>query len=433
MQQQTFITMTEKLLHFIWQFKYRQLNGTLTSQGQKVEIIDPGIQNNDSGPDFFNAKVKIDDTIWAGNAEIHVNASDWYTHGHNSDPAYNNVILHVVQHNDKVTIAENGHQISTLVLQISENLEKEHNELINSTQWIPCADKLKKVDSLTVSAFIDRLMVERLENKTLFVEVLVNSTNGSWEEAFYQAVVRSFGLPSNALPAEMLAKSLPLKTLAKHKNNLFQLEALIFGQSGLFKRFGDIEDAYLISLKIEYSYLQKKFSLTPIDGNLWKFLRMRPSAFPTIRLAQLAALTHKSSSLFSKTMNCDSFDCMTKLFKTTTSEYWQNHYVFGKTSTKRIKTIGQNTISVIAINVAAPFMYAYGKSKGNEELSGKALKILEQLKPETNSIISNFAELGIQSKNAAEGQSLIHLKKNYCDNKECLRCPLGAKILLKKV
>ncbi len=423
--------MKEDLLYFVWKTSHFTLNGQLTTDGEIVEVINPGEFNNDSGPDFFNAKIRIGDTIWAGNVEIHINSSDWQIHNHQIDPAFNNVILHVVVNNDKIILNSKDRAIPTIKIKYPDALEWNLMRLTNSGKWIPCEDSFSAFDSFTKRMWLENLLVERLEQKTKYVFELVERAQGSWEEAFYQSVARSFGLKANALPFELLAKASPLKVLAKHKDNLFQIEALLFGQSGLLE-VGEI-DNYLSELIKEYKYLQHKFNLTPIEGHLWKFLRMRPTAFPTIRIAQFVKLVHSSTSLFSKIIEINDIKEIVNLFQVDTSEYWETHYVFGKESISTNKRIGKDTISIIAINSLVPFIFAYGIAKGNNSLKDKAIKLLESIKPESNSITKGFEMLGVTAESASDTQAMVQLKTCFCEPKKCLYCHLGANLLLKSV
>ncbi|RPH32079.1 MAG: DUF2851 family protein [Bacteroidales bacterium] len=424
--------MKEDLLYFIWKTSYFTFNGQTTTDGELVEVIHPGEFNSDSGPDFFNAKIRIGNTIWAGNVEFHINSSDWLNHNHQADSAYDNVILHVVVNNDKLVENSKGRAIPTLKIKYPDALEWNLMRLTSSGKWIPCEESFTSFDSFTQRMWLECLLVERLEQKTKYVFELVDSAQGSWEEAFYQSVARSFGLKANALPFELLAKAIPLKVLAKHKDNLFQIEALLFGQSGLLLEV-ESADSYTSALLKEYQYLQHKFNLTPIQTHLWKFLRMRPTAFPTIRIAQFAKLIHSSTSLFSKIIEINDDKEIVKLFQVHTSEYWENHYIFDKKSASIEKRIGKDTISIIAINSLVPFIFAYGINKGNSSLKSKATKLLESLKPEINSITKGFENLGVKPESAYDTQALIQLKTCYCDPKKCLYCHLGAKLLLKSI
>lgn len=422
--------MKEDLLYFIWKTSHLTFNGQTTTEGEIVEIIDPGEYNNDSGPDFFNAKVRIGETVWAGNVEIHINSSDWLNHNHHNDPAFNNVILHVVVNDDKPVSNSIGQAIPTIKMKYPDALEWNLMHLTNSGKWIPCEDSFSLFDSFTKSMWLENLLVERLEQKTQYVFELVDNAQGSWEEAFYQSVARSFGLKANALPFELLAKATPLKILSKHKNNLFQIEALLFGQAGLLSET-NVHDNYQSSLLKEYLYLRHKFNLSPNQGHLWKFLRMRPTAFPTIRIAQFSKLVHSSTSLFSKIIEINDVKEIVRLFQVDTSEYWEKHYTFGKEAVLLEKRLGKDTISVIAINSLVPFIFAYGIYKKNSGLKDKSIKLLESIKPESNSISKGFENLGIKAETAYDSQALIQLKTCYCEPKKCLYCHLGVKLLLK--
>ncbi|NOU16723.1 MAG: DUF2851 family protein [Bacteroidales bacterium] len=424
--------MREDLLYFIWKTKHFAINGKSTSEGELIEVIHPGEYNNDSGPDFFNAKIRIGKTLWAGNVEIHINSSDWYLHGHHDNPAYDNVILHIVVNDDKQTINSKGLSIPTIKTQYPDALEWELLNLTSSGRWIPCEEKFTSFDPLTTSIWLSNLLVERLEQKTNYVLNLVDEAHGSWEEAFYHSMARSFGLKTNALPFELLAKVTPLKVLSKHKNNLFQIEALLFGQSGLLPESG-LCDEYSKSLSNEYKYLQHKFNLIPIQGHLWKFLRMRPTAFPTIRIAQFASLVHQSSSLFSKIIEIEEIEDIIRLIRVEPSVYWKTHYTFGKVSDEVNKRLGDDSISIIAINSIVPFVFAYGISRSNNALKEKAMRLLEEIKPENNNITKGFVDLGVSVKTAYDTQAMIQLKTCYCDPKKCLFCHLGARLLLKSV
>jgi len=427
------ISMKEYILNFIWKTKYFIFNDQSTTTGELVEVINPGEANGDSGPDFFNAKVRIDGTIWVGNVEMHIKSSDWFNHNHHIDAAYDNVILHVVVQNDKQTINSKGQPVPTLVVKYPDTLEWNLLHLTSSGKWIPCDDIFNGFDKFSVQMWLDSLLIERLEQKTKQVFELVEKAKGSWEEAFYISVARSFGLKVNSLPFEMLAQTTPLKVLSKHKDNLFQIESILFGQSGLLPSNNEDSDEYSKKLLKEYLYLQHKFNLIPIQGHLWKFLRIRPTAFPTIRIAQFANLVHQSSSLFSKVIEANSVKEIVNLFKVDTSEYWESHYTFSKESKPCNKGIGTDTLSIIAINSIVPFIFAYGTSRGDTRFKDKTIKLLESIQPEKNSITTGFNELGVMAKSAFDLQALIQLKTLYCDPKKCLYCHLGAKYLLKSI
>ncbi len=424
--------MREDLLYFIWKTSYFSFNGQTTTEGEPIEVIHAGDFNGDSGPDFFNAKVRLGNTMWAGNVEIHINSSDWYSHNHHTDSAYDNVILHIVVNDDKPAINSKGRAIPTVKTRYPDLLEWNLMHLTSSGRWISCEDNFSLFDSFSKNMWLESLLVERLEQKTKYVFDLVDKAKGSWEEAFYQSVARSFGLKTNALPFELLAKSIPLKVLSKHKDNLFQIESILFGQSSLLPDHG-LRDDYSLSIFKEYQYLQHKFNFTPIQGHLWKFLRMRPTSFPTIRIAQFAKLVHSSTSLFSKILEINDSSEIIELFQVDTSEYWETHFTFGKLSKLTEKRIGKDTVSLIAINSIVPFIFAFGIYKANNQLRDKAIKLLESINPEINSITKGFNELGLKANSAYDSQAMIQLKTCYCEPKKCLFCHLGVKLLLKSI
>jgi hypothetical protein len=428
----------EDFLHYIWKYKLFNTSKLLTQNKEKIEIINFGVHNTDAGPDFFNGKVKIGRTIWAGNIEIHIKSSDWIKHKHQSDKAYDNVILHVVYNNDEVINDKDGNTIPTIELKglIDENLIEKYNALIQSKDWIPCGQQIKTVDSFIFKSWINRLAIERLERKSEEIQETLKLNKNNWEETFYQYLFKYFGLKVNAQPFELLAKNSPLKIIEKH-NDLFSIEALLFGQSGYLEdesRSDDYrdsgEDDYFIKLKKEYHFLKSKFGLTSFDKSLWKLLRLRPSNFPTIRISQLANLLCNHTRLFSKIIELESVKELQQLFYIQASDYWDTHYQFNKkVKDKKIKKIGINTINNIIINVIVPFTFVYGKAKQDGNLINKSLSLLENVKPENNSIIKKWAELGVKSDNAMETQSLIELKNNYCSQKKCLNCSVGNNLL----
>lgn len=421
--------MKEEFLHYIWKYKLYK-NGNLTAQNQeKIEILNQGTHNFDSGPDFFNAKIKINETIWAGNVEVHINSSDWFAHNHHKDKAYDNVILQVVYNHDKDIVRTNGQPIPTLEIKFDKKLLNNYESLIKSEYWISCQNDIREIDSFTVQNWLEKLTIERLEEKSERINELLKQTNNGWETAFYFQLARNFGFKLNSDPFELLAKSLPLAYLAKHKDDLSQIEALLFGQAGFLN--DESGDDYYERLKKEYQYLQKKFNLKPIEKHLWKFLRSRPGNFPSVRIAQFAMLVYKSTALFSKILETKTINDFYKLFIVKPSDYWENHYVFNKESIKKSKIIGKSAVDIILINTIVPFLFIYGKAKGIQNLQDRSIRLLESLKPEKNSIITKWNDLDINASNAFDTQALIQLKNNYCNPKKCLNCQIGNRIIRK--
>lgn len=421
--------MKEDFLHYVWKYKLFDTSNLLTTNNEAITIINSGMHNTDAGPDFFNGKIQIGDTVWAGNIEIHIDSSDWLAHQHQHDKAYENVVLHVVFNDDKVIYDANNNPIPTLELKhlVSDKLIAKNQYLQNSKDWIPCQNQIAGVDDFTVKTWLNRLAVERLERKSEEIQITLQQNKNDWEQTFYQYLFKYFGLKVNALPFEQLAKNTSVKIAEKH-NQLISIEALYYGQAGYLEE--NINDEYYLRLQKEYQFLKAKFSLNPIDKSLWKLLRLRPANFPTIRISQLANLLNQQTRLFAKVLEINTVKELEQLFKTTTSAYWKNHYQFGveaeKSSTKKV---GKTLINTLIINVVVPFLFVYGKQKQDEKLMDKALQFLESIKSESNSIISKWEELNVISSNAMHSQALLELKNNYCSQKKCLNCNIGSKIL----
>lgn len=421
--------MPEEFLQHIWENRLFFDRNLKTTAGETLEIIDQGKRNTDSGPDFFNAKVKIDGTLWAGNIEIHKNASDWNNHNHHTDKAYDNVVLHVVENADAEITRSTGEIIPTYIIGYPLHLQQNYRELLDATTWIACQEKFHRVDPIVLQLGFNRLMIERLEEKTEEIVSRLEQNNMDWNETFYQVLARMFGFKVNAVPFELLAKSLPMHILAKHKNNLFQLEALLFGNSGLLNK-QLLGDDYYLQLREEYSFLYKKYGLQAIEGHLWKFLRLRPVNFPTVRISQFAGLIHRSQGLFSKILEIENIHRLKELFKVKASEYWDAHYNFNKPSPKiQAKELGDDSAHVLIINAVIPFLFIYGEKQNKHHLKNRALDFLEQLSAEHNSIVSKWGELGIRARSAFESQALLQLKNRYCEPKKCLNCHIGVKLV----
>lgn len=419
--------MKESILQYVWQNKLFTSQNLHTTDGEQVEIIDVGRNNTDAGPDFFNAKIKIGETLWAGNVEIHSASSDWNKHKHYSDRAYDTIILHVISNADNAVYRLDGTRIPQLELKFPKHIETNYEQLFSDQKWIPCSDKIGSVPAIFVQSWKTSLLTERLEQKMNSIECLLKENNQHWEEAFYITLARSFGFGTNSQAFESLAKSLPVSILGKHKDQLFQLEALLFGQAGLLSL--EKQDEYASRLKKEYEFLRTKYELNPLASSQWKLLRLRPDNFPHVRIAQFASLIHNSTKLFSKIVENPNLDYLRRLFECETSTYWNTSYLFGNESAKQIKKLGNQSINGILINTVVPFLFCFASQKKNEELKEKALLILEQIPFERNSVIAGWRNLGLQVENAYDSQSLLQLKKQYCDEKKCLRCRIGHKVL----
>jgi len=420
--------MTEEFLHYIWQYRLYSPDLVLQS-GEKIGVLHPGVHNTDSGPDFFNAKIRIGDTIWAGNIEIHILSSDWKRHNHQHDMNYDNVILHVVWRDDTEIFRNDGTQIPTLELDglYNEHAWKSYLGFMNSPQWIPCNTAVSKVDPFVRNSWLDRVLIERLERKALQVEHILALTANDWAHTFYRLLARNMGFKLNNQAFEMLAQSLPYSFLAKHADNLFQIEAMVFGQAGLLS--GQFTDDYPQKLKKEYEFLRKKFDLKSIDVHLWRFMRLHPGNFPTLRLAQFASIIHHSGTIISELFNSNDVNTYRKLFGAEASEYWNTHYTFDKISSPRRKTLGASSVDLLIINLVTPVLLAFGRRKSDCVITEKPIDMLMEIKGENNTITRKWAELGMDISNAAATQALLELKTNYCDVKKCLSCRIGSELL----
>lgn len=417
---------TERLLHFIWQYQYYNQTCLTTSKGEPVQVIYPGQYNRDQGPDFSNAKIKIAGTTWAGTVELHINSSDWKKHGHDADANYRTVILHVVWEDDKT--ASTANEIPVLVLggRVPAILLQRYNSLMLSDSFIACQHSISGIRDISWNSWKDRVLVERILRKAKAVEQYLQQNNYHWEETFWWLLARNFGIKVNADAFEEMARSIPLTVLAKNKSQIHQLEALLFGQAGLLK--GSFDEDYPILLQSEYKFLQRKYNIQPIATPL-HFLRMRPGNFPTIRLAQLAMLIYGSSHLFSKIKDAASLEEIKNWLNCIANDYWHYHYRFDEAAAYRQKNLGKSMVDNIIINTVVPVLFAYGHYHQEQQYKDKALQWLEQLEAENNHIIRGFGKLGIKCKSAYDSQGLIELKTQYCDSKRCLDCGVGNYLL----
>ena len=420
----------EELLHYVWKHKIFPLNELTTTTGQRLEIIDTGLANRDAGPDFFNAKIKIDGVVWVGNIEIHTHSSDWFKHGHHQNPVYSNVVLHVATCIDTEVYRNNGESIPQMQLTCPEHIRENFKELANTDQYPPCYRIIPSLSKLTIHSWMSALQMERFEQKNAHLIERLRFCNNHWEDTFFITLARNFGFSINADAFEEWAKHIPLRAIDKHRDNLFQVEAFFFGQAGILD---DIDgDEYYLKLKREYEYLAHKFELNPMDVTRWRFLRLRPNNFPHVRIAQLANLYHRSYGLLSQLMEKETIKEVRDLLRGGTSEYWLNHYTFGGCSPSYPKTLSDSSLNLIIINTIIPFLYAYGIHRGKEKLCTRATTFLEELKPENNHIIRMWCECGLKVAHAGDSQALIQLKKEYCDKKKCLYCRIGYEYLKRK-
>ena len=421
--------MTEKFVQFVWKHQLFQKSSLIGRGGEKIQIVFPGYQNSNSGPDFNEAQLIVDEIKWIGSIEIHIKESDWMNHKHHLDKNYDNIILHVV--------FEEDHHINTnsptlcIAPHINSGLIEAHEEMMKKEQWIPCENVIKEVNPIYIRSFLDNLLIERIELKINQILKEGNLYNNYWIETAYQIIFANFGFKLNNVNFTLLAKSIPYKVIEENRDNLFRIEALLFGQSGLLNN--DYVDEYPILLWHEYCYLREKYQLKPISGHLWKFMRTRPSNFPTIRISQLAMFLQVVESDFLEQicMN-DQAWISEKLNALKASTYWESHYHFDKKFKTTITgKFGATSSNIYIINGIVQLIFAFGKFLGNEEYIEKAMQILSSQKSEGNQIISGWAHLKIEAKNAADSQALIHLKNYYCQEKRCLDCGIGYQIMTK--
>lgn len=422
---------TEDLVKFLWKYRLFTSVSLKTVSGKTVEIIAPGDPNPNAGPDFFNAKVKLDGVLWAGNVEVHTDSADWERHGHHTDSAYRNVILHVVTEYKRSAFTIDNRELETLVVEVDDYLKQRFWQLQYSDSKISCSPFVNGISSISLKSWLDSLAAERLETRINVVTLLVEQLHGDWEETLYRYTARSLGTSLNALPFEMVAKAAPLAVIRRHCSTLTQAEALLFGQAGLLKE--DNDDRYYQQLQKEYTYLAHKLSLKPIDGSMWKFARTRPPNFPTVRLAQLAALAHFEFPLLGRLVNLTDVKQLSKILTTPPSSYWRNHYSFNHPSPLRKVGLGKEIVQSVILNALIPVLYAFSKSVGNGRAQQLCLNALEKLDPERNSIVKQWEPLGIVAENALDSQALIQLYKGYCMPKKCLYCRIGASLLSKKM
>lgn len=431
--------MKEDLLQYIWKFRYFNTSELTGCKGERIEIVKPGIQNFNQGPDFLNARIRINDTLWVGNVELHISSRQWNQHGHQNDENYNNVILHVVWRHDGDVTDKNGTVLPTLVLEdrVSKTLlsryrtlmEKEYREKIH---FIACEKLIRTtpLDPLKMETWKSRLVAERLERKTRAVLSVLDKTGYHWDETMWIMMAANFGGSQNKEIFQRIAETVPQNILARHKNQLIAIEAILFGQASLLNE--DFEDPYPKMLRREYAFYLKKYHFQKVDGNVL-FGRMRPANFPTIRLAQLSALVCKSSHLFSRVKDFETVKEAKDAMTAAPNDYWLYHYKLKEEAASRPvakqKILGNQMIENIIINTICPILFAYGIYNNDQLQKEKAIDWLEDIRRENNAITRGFEQLGVANKNAFDSQALVQLKKNYCDQKRCLDCSIGNMIL----
>ncbi|MDR0768574.1 MAG: DUF2851 family protein [Dysgonamonadaceae bacterium] len=421
----------EALSHYVWKYKLYESGNLFTSDGKALEILDAGVHNSDAGPDFFNAKIKIDGETWAGNVEIHTAASDWNKHRHFGDKAYNSVVLHVVERLDLPAIFDrSGRSIPQWVMAIPERIKTSYRLLLYSELSVPCLFKVREIPEIYLSDWKNALLTERLERKTGDLLRLLDEYRGDWNEMFYVALARSYGFGINNDAFERLAKSLPLKIVLKHHDSPAQIEALFLGQAGLLDEEKP-DNEYYSQLRREYIFFRKKYKLTPLESYIFRNLRTRPNNFPHIKILQLAGVVGNKQGLASQILETAEDEKLHSLFVTELSEFWFTHYHFEKESIGKTKYLGMQAKQNLLINVVVPLFFAYGKKNGSEQHIERAFLLLESLKPEKNHIVTLFDDAGVKIENAGDTQALIQLKREYCEKKKCMYCRIGHRLLAK--
>lgn len=423
--------MKEDFLHYIWQHQYFEKAALTTAGGEPLQVLRIGFYNTDAGPDFREALVRIGEVEWSGSVEIHLRASDWHRHSHQHDQKYDQVVLHVVWLHDAPVQRTDGSMVPVLELQGRVNLGLIHTyeQLQQSKNAIPCAAFWAQVPEITKTLMLERALVERLEEKGQELLALYQSYGSDWEQVAYHALLRGFGFKINQQAFTMLAQVLPVKVLRRHQHNLLQLEALLLGQAGFL---ADAEDTYAQELHREHHFLKHKYSLEPLQRHHWNFLRMRPASFPTVRLAQLAALLHGRQGFFATLLSTMSVKGYEQLFQVPVSVYWQKHYMFGRESKMVSKGMGRSSAQNLVINVVVPLLSAYALQSGERQHLEKAMYLLEHLKEVSNKYTRLYQDLGWQAKSAADNQAALSLYQRYCHPVNCMHCAIGNKIMRQK-
>ena len=423
----------EQLLHYVWKHRLFPLAPLRTTEGEAIDVLDPGLHNRDAGPDFFNAKVSIGGTVWVGHVELHLQTRDWYRHGHHTDKAYNNVILHVVCEADREATTENGITLPQLQLEIPDGLRKNYEHLLSIDRYPRCHRVIPKLDTFKVHNWMDTLLQERLRSRAYRVTGYLKDSGGDWEKALFVALARNFGFALNAEAFVAWAHLVPLEKIGKHRDDLFQIEAIFLGQAGMLEAGARPEaeaDEYRRKLQREYSYQQRLFDLPPaLPLQQWRYLRLRPQNFPHIRLAQLAWIYSNKRVTMAGLRDALSAEepmkSLLNLLKAETSPYWTEHLMFGKPVPRKSLTLSPATRRLIIINTVIPVLYAHAIAHSDPATAERLEELLRQMPAEDNHILRLWQECGLDVSSAADGQALIHLKNEYCDRRDCLRCAFG--------
>ena len=429
--------MHEAFVTYLWKHRLLKPYGLQTIEGESLTVIHPGIENTDAGPDFLSSRVRIGQAVWAGNVEVHVLSSDWYRHGHHRDEAYDKVILHVVHDFDRACFNSKGQPIPALVIrdQFDKEILKRYQTLEGMSDRMFCRRLLKTSDRYWITHWLSRMLIERLERKAIEMQHFLRFFGNDWEQLFHFFLARNMGARVNALPFGLLAQAVPISLIRKYRSHPAQLEALLFGQAGMLdeSQAGMLDepcdDPYPGGLRREYLYLKRKHGLTPMQGSLWRFARLRPRNFPTIRIAQLSDLYQRPVRLFRACMEAPGTGELRRLLQARASGYWDRHFRFGKRSPEMPKALGKEAIEVLMINTIAPISFVYGKLSGKDRLREKSLRILEEIPPEKNTIVRLWQDSGVRAVNASDSQAMLESSSMYCQQKKCLHCLIGYRLI----
>lgn len=427
----------EKLLHYCWTHRIGLEQALHAHTGLPLQVIDTGLPNTDAGPDFFNAKIKIGDTLWVGNVELHCRASEWFAHGHHMDPHYEGVILHVAEQLDAQALTRQGREVPQLCFGIPQEIRQNYESLLQEAEFPPCHKIVPTLKSITLRSWLTALQTERLARKTEDICARVARCGGRWDAACFVTLARNFGFGTNSDAMELWASGIDPGMVGHHRDNIFQVEAFFLGQAGLLdadtkdsrKDEETIQDEYHSRLEKEYDFLRRKFGLTPMKRDIWRFLRLRPQNFPHLRIAQLAMLYHRGATDLNVLLHCGTTDELRKMLQTDVSEYWQSHFTFGRQHAPLHKRLSAASVDLLLINTVAPLLFAYGKTHGKEQFCERAADILEQTEAENNKIVRKWKQCGMTVRSAGDTQALIQLQQQYCDRKECIRCRIGYEYL----
>lgn len=419
--------LNENLLQFIWQYRLFNQQSLKTLDGQALQIQTPGQWNRDAGPDFLNAHIRIGPALWVGHVELHLRTSDWLRHGHQRDLRYHNLILHVVFEHDLPIQLPTATPILELKDRVAKLLLQRYQTLMQHQAFVPCAAQAREVPAFSWIHWKERLLIERWQQKAALLQQWLEETTYHWEEVLYRLLARNFGLPVNGDAFERLARVTPLQLLGRHKHHLPDLEALLLGQAGLLEE--NFTEAYPRQLQQQYLFLRKKYMLQPLPAYAWKWARLRPAHFPSLRLAQLAGLVYGTLHLFSQLLETTELGAVRKIFNTAASPYWDTHYRFEHPGAKRKKVLGSSTVDNLLINAVCPLLFLYGQYKEIPLLQERALRWIQELPAERNHVTRQWEGLGVTNARACDSQALLQLKKHYCDHKRCLACEVGKKIL----